>query len=83
MIAVGNGAGGRETAQFARDVLAAAGKAVPIVMVSEAGAGVYSASEIAREEFPDLDQRVRCAISIALGDKSGFGGRISTPFHED
>jgi uncharacterized protein len=65
MIAVGNGTGGRETEQFVRDVLAAAGKALPIVMVSEAGASVYSASEIAREEFPELDLTVRGAISIA------------------
>jgi hypothetical protein len=83
MIAVGNGAGGRKTAQFVRDFLAAAGKAVPNVMVREAGASVYSASEIAREEFPDPDQTVRCAISIALGDNSAFGGMVSTPFHED
>jgi uncharacterized protein len=65
MIAVGNGTGGRETEQFVRDVLAAAGKALPIVMVSEAGASVYSASDIAREEFPELDLTVRGAISIA------------------
>jgi uncharacterized protein len=65
MIAVGNGTGGRETEQFVRDVLAAAGKALPVVMVSEAGASVYSASEIAREEFPELDLTVRGAISIA------------------
>jgi uncharacterized protein len=65
MIAVGNGTGGRETEQFVRDVLAAAGKALPVVMVSEAGASVYSASDIAREEFPELDLTVRGAISIA------------------
>ena len=38
---------------------------VPVVMVSEAGASVYSASDVAREEFPDLDVTVRGAISIA------------------
>jgi uncharacterized protein len=65
MIAVGNGTAGRETEQFVREVLAEAGKKLPVVMVSEAGASVYSASEIAREEFPELDLTVRGAISIA------------------
>ncbi len=65
MIAVGNGTAGRETEQFARETLAAAGKELPVAMVSEAGASVYSASEIAREEFPELDLTVRGAISIA------------------
>ena len=65
MVAVGNGTGGRETEQFVREVLSAAGKGVQVVMVNEAGASVYSASEIAREEFPDLDLTVRGAISIA------------------
>jgi uncharacterized protein len=61
-IAVGNGTHGRETADFCRDVL---GKDLPVVMVSESGASVYSASDVAREEFPDLDLTVRGAISIA------------------
>lgn len=65
MVAVGNGTGGRETEQFVREVLSAAGKGAQVVMVNEAGASVYSASEIAREEFPDLDLTVRGAISIA------------------
>jgi uncharacterized protein len=65
MIAVGNGTAGRETEQFVSDALAEAGKRLPVVMVSEAGASVYSASEIAREEFPELDLTVRGAISIA------------------
>ncbi|MBP1751278.1 MAG: tex [Geobacteraceae bacterium] len=65
MIAVGNGTAGRETEKFVRDALADSGKKLPVVMVSEAGASVYSASEIAREEFPDLDLTVRGAISIA------------------
>jgi uncharacterized protein len=65
MIAVGNGTAGRETEQFVREALAESGRQVPIVMVSEAGASVYSASEIAREEFPELDLTVRGAISIA------------------
>ncbi len=65
MIAVGNGTAGREIEQFAKETLAEAGKRLPVVMVSEAGASVYSASEIAREEFPELDLTVRGAISIA------------------
>ncbi|MEA5113158.1 MAG: Tex family protein [Geobacteraceae bacterium] len=65
MLAVGNGTGGRETEQFVREALASAGMTIQVVMVSEAGASVYSASEIAREEFPDLDLTVRGAISIA------------------
>ena len=65
MIAVGNGTAGREMEQFARQTLKQAGLKLPVVMVSEAGASVYSASDIAREEFPDLDLTVRGAISIA------------------
>ncbi|MBM4394257.1 MAG: RNA-binding transcriptional accessory protein [Deltaproteobacteria bacterium] len=65
-IAVGNGTAGRETEAFVRSALAAAGMSgVHVVMVSEAGASVYSASDAAREEFPDLDLTVRGAISIA------------------
>jgi uncharacterized protein len=65
-IAVGNGTHGRETEQFVRDVLGAAGiRDVPCVSVSESGASIYSASDIAREEFPELDLTVRGAISIA------------------
>lgn len=64
-IAVGNGTAGRETEAFLRTTLADLGQEVPVVMVSEAGASVYSASAVAREEFPDLDVTVRGAISIA------------------
>lgn len=64
-IAVGNGTAGRETEIFIREALKEAGLNVPVVMVSEAGASVYSASDVAREEFPDLDLTVRGAISIA------------------
>ena len=65
-IAVGNGTGGRETEAFVREVLKAASIAdLVVVQVSEAGASVYSASDIAREEFPELDLTVRGAISIA------------------
>jgi uncharacterized protein len=65
MIAVGNGTAGREMEIFARETLTRAGRQLPVVPVSEAGASVYSASEIAREEFPDLDLTVRGAVSIA------------------
>jgi uncharacterized protein len=65
-VAVGNGTHGRETESFAREVLAAEGLTeLPCVAVSEAGASIYSASDVAREEFPDLDLTVRGAISIA------------------
>jgi uncharacterized protein len=65
MIAVGNGTAGREMEIFAKETLAGAGRPLPTVSVSEAGASVYSASDLAREEFPDLDLTVRGAISIA------------------
>jgi len=65
MVAVGNGTAGREMEIFVKETLAGAGRQLPVVPVSEAGASVYSASEIAREEFPDLDLTVRGAISIA------------------
>lgn len=65
-IAVGNGTAGRETEVFLRKVLKELGKeSIPVIMVNEAGASVYSASEIAKSEFPDLDLTVRGAISIA------------------
>jgi uncharacterized protein len=64
-IAVGNGTHGRETADFCRDVAKSAGSAALVVSVNESGASVYSASDTAREEFPDLDVTVRGAVSIA------------------
>jgi uncharacterized protein len=64
-VAVGNGTHGRETADFCREVVRDAAPGVLVVMVSESGASVYSASEIAREEHPDLDLTVRGAASIA------------------
>lgn len=64
-IAVGNGTAGRETEAFIRKILKELGSNTPVVMVNEAGASVYSASEVAREEFPDLDVTVKGAISIA------------------
>ena len=65
MVAVGNGTAGREMEIFVKETLAAAGRQLPVVSVSEAGASIYSASDIAREEFPELDLTVRGAISIA------------------
>ncbi len=64
-IAVGNGTGGREAEGFIRKVLKEIGANIPVILVSESGASVYSASDVAREEFPDLDLTVRGAISIA------------------
>jgi uncharacterized protein len=65
-IAIGNGTGSREVSALVRDFLRQA--ALPhvfSVVVSESGASVYSASDIARQEFPDLDVTIRGAISIA------------------
>ena len=65
-VAIGNGTHGRETESFTKDTLAEAGiKDALVISVSEAGASVYSASDVAREEFPELDVSVRGAISIA------------------
>jgi uncharacterized protein len=65
-VAVGNGTHGRETEAFVRDLLRDEGLTETFcVSVNEAGASIYSASDIAREEFPDLDLTVRGAISIA------------------
>ncbi|HEY3496709.1 MAG TPA: Tex family protein [Polyangiaceae bacterium] len=65
-VAVGNGTHGRETEAFVREILAAEGLTETFcVSVNEAGASVYSASDVARDEFPDLDLTVRGAISIA------------------
>jgi len=65
-IAIGNGTASRESAAFVQDFLRQANLTqIFSVTVSESGASVYSASEIARQEFPDLDLTVRGAISIA------------------
>src|SRR5205814_498157 len=69
-IAIGNGTGGREAEQFVKKTLGDAGlregpEAPFVVQVNEAGASVYSASDLAREEFPELDLTIRGAISIA------------------
>lgn len=66
-IAVGNGTAGRETEIFVKKILKELGKdkEIPVIMVNESGASVYSASDVARVEFPDLDLTVKGAISIA------------------
>lgn len=65
-IAVGNGTAGRETEAFVKSLLGLMKKpGISVVSVSESGASVYSASAVAREEFPDLDLTIRGAISIA------------------
>jgi protein Tex len=65
LIAIGNGTAGRETEAFVIEVLTQLSQKPVKVMVSEAGASVYSASEVAIGEFPDLDLTARGAISIA------------------
>ncbi len=71
-IGVGNGTAGRETEQLVRGI--DIGRKVSIFMVNESGASIYSASEVAREEFPDQDVTVRGAVSI--------GRRLLDPLSE-
>ena len=71
-IAIGNGTAGRETETFLRTLKLP--PAIPLVMVNESGASVYSASEVAREEFPEQDVTVRGAVSI--------GRRLMDPLAE-
>lgn len=72
VIAVGNGTAGRETESFLRGITLP--RPVSIVMVNESGASIYSASDVAREEFPDRDITVRGAVSI--------GRRLMDPLAE-
>jgi uncharacterized protein len=71
-IAVGNGTASRETESFLKSI--GLPSAIPIVMVNESGASIYSASDVAREEFPDHDITVRGAVSI--------GRRLMDPLSE-
>lgn len=71
-IAIGNGTAGRETEAFVRKLDLP--RSIPIVMVNESGASIYSASEVARQEFPDQDVTVRGAVSI--------GRRLMDPLAE-
>ncbi len=65
LIAIGNGTASRETDAFVTDLIRKSALPITKVIVSESGASIYSASEIAAKEFPDLDVTVRGAISIA------------------
>jgi len=71
-IAIGNGTAGRETEAFIRSLNLSAD--IPVVLVNESGASIYSASDVAREEFPDLDVTYRGAVSI--------GRRLMDPLAE-
>ncbi|KJH69863.1 Tex family protein [Aliterella atlantica] len=74
LIAIGNGTAGRETDEFASEVIKTLERKPVKVMVNESGASIYSASEVAIAEFPDLDITVRGAISI--------GRRLQDPLAE-
>ena len=65
MIAIGNGTASRESEMFVADLIKEAKRPVQYVIVSEAGASVYSASKLATEEYPDINVSIRGAISIA------------------
>ena len=65
MIAIGNGTASRESEMFVADMIKEASRPVHYVIVSEAGASVYSASKLATEEYPDINVSIRGAISIA------------------
>ena len=65
LIAIGNGTASRETEKFVVENLKEVGLKIDYIIVNEAGASVYSASEVAREEFPDFNVEERSAISIA------------------
>ncbi len=71
-IAIGNGTAGRETEMFVNKI--GLPKHIPVIMVNESGASIYSASDVAREEFPDQDITVRGAVSI--------GRRLMDPLAE-
>jgi uncharacterized protein len=74
LIAIGNGTASRETDQFVGEVLTTINRQPIKVMVNESGASIYSASDVAREEFPDQDVTVRGAVSI--------GRRLQDPLAE-
>ena len=75
VVAIGNGTAGRETEEFIKNIFDKLEiKNIPVVMVNESGASIYSASEIARQEFPDYDVTVRGSVSI--------GRRLMDPLSE-
>jgi len=65
IIAIGNGTASRETEEVVAEIIREDGLATEFILVSEAGASVYSASKLAGEEFPDFDLSLRSAVSIA------------------
>ena len=65
MFAIGNGTASHETEVFAADVIKELNCGITYMVVSEAGASVYSASKLAAEEFPEYDVSLRSAVSIA------------------
>ena len=74
LIAIGNGTASRETEQFVANMIQTHGLKVQYIIVNEAGASVYSASDIARQEFPDFQVEERSAVSI--------GRRVQDPLSE-
>ncbi|MBF2757824.1 MULTISPECIES: Tex family protein [unclassified Staphylococcus] len=74
LIAIGNGTASRETEQFVANVIKKYNLEIKFIIVNEAGASVYSASEIARSEFPDFQVEERSAVSI--------GRRVQDPLSE-
>ncbi len=74
LIAIGNGTASRETEMFVADVLRNNDLAISYTIVNEAGASIYSASELAKDEFPEYDVTVRGAVSI--------GRRLQDPLAE-
>jgi len=70
-VAVGNGTAGRETEAFLRSAVPSS---IPVISVNESGASIYSAGDVARREFPDLDLTIRSAVSI--------GRRLQDPLAE-
>ena len=65
VIAIGNGTASRESEQIVSEIIKGLDRKVSYMVVSEAGASVYSASKLAAEEFPDYDVSLRSAVSIA------------------
>ncbi|MGI6110022.1 MAG: Tex family protein [Eubacteriaceae bacterium] len=74
LIAIGNGTASRESEQFIAELIGRASRKVQYMIVNEAGASMYSASELGTAEYPDLDVSIRGAISIA--------GRLQDPLSE-
>lgn len=74
VVAIGNGTAGRETEQFVKEIVKKKALPLKVIMVSEQGASIYSASDVAREEFPDKDITIRGAVSI--------GRRLMDPLAE-